>query len=326
MPLAVSLTSVSLWRRTQEEFHYDLKRFIFTLLKGKRRTPQRRLVLKDVSVSVAAGEKIGIVGPNGSGKSTLLKLICGILRPTTGDVLVNGSIAPLIELGAGFDAELSLVDNIIYYGMLLGVERRRMREHLDSILDFAELQEYRNEPVKTLSSGMTARLGFAIATEFRPDILILDEVSAVGDESFKRKCSERINTLWDEHATIIVVSHDLDFIVSNCDRAVWLEKGAVMCDGPPAEAVLRYRLSVEAHRLANGSDRQPVILVRAQHADSKYADRVYAYIDGSKHWVRDERWFAEQSLDADQALRFQDDELDLIPDGVPMQQFDTAAP
>ncbi len=111
---AVSLAGVSLWRRTQEEFHYDLKRFIFLLLEGKRRKPQRRLVLKDVSLSVSAGEKIGIVGPNGSGKSTLLKLICGILRPTTGDVTVNGSIAPLIELGAGFDAELSLVDNIVY--------------------------------------------------------------------------------------------------------------------------------------------------------------------------------------------------------------------
>jgi ABC-type polysaccharide/polyol phosphate transport system ATPase subunit len=323
-PSVVSLTNISLWRRTQEEFHYDFKRFIFSLLRGKRRIPQRRLVLNAITLNVAAGEKIGIVGANGSGKSTLLKVICGILQPTAGQAEVNGSIAPLIELGAGFDPELSLIDNIVYYGMLLGVERSRMYEHLDSILDFAELQEYRNEPVKTLSSGMTARLGFAIATEFRPDILILDEVLAVGDESFKRKCRERINMLWDEHATIIVVSHDLDFIVNNCDRAVWLEKGVVMCDGAPAEAVLRYRLSVEARRLANGSGHPPMVLLSPQNADSKYAGRVFAYIDGSKRWVQDERWLADHGFDVNDSLRFQDDELDLIPDGQPMQHLDSA--
>jgi ABC-type polysaccharide/polyol phosphate transport system ATPase subunit len=319
----IELGDVSLWRRTQEEFHYDLKRFIFSLLRGERRKPHRRRVLEDLSLSVQPGEKIGIIGANGSGKSTMLKVICGILRPTTGTVTVNGSVAPLIELGAGFDPELSLVDNVIYYGMLLGVERRRMREHLDAILDFAELQDYRTEPVKTLSSGMTARLGFAIATEFRPDILILDEVLAVGDESFKRKCRERIDTLWDEHSTILVVSHDLDFIVRSCDRALWLEKGAMKFDGPTYEAVLRYKLAVEASRLVDSSE-LPTLLLCAQRADSRHADRLYAYIDGSKRWVTDDRWLAQHGLDVNEALRFEDDVLDRIPEGRPVEYLDSA--
>jgi len=241
----IALQGVSLWRRTQEEFHYDLKRFVFSLVKGRYRRPNRRRVLHDVSLTVAPGEKVGIIGANGSGKSTLLKVICGILAPTQGTVQVRGRIAPLIELGAGFDPELSLVDNIIYYGLLLGIERRRMQEHVDSILEFAELQSYRNEPVKTLSSGMTSRLGFGIATEFRPDILILDEVLAVGDEAFKRKCRERMDSLWDEHVTILAVSHDLEFIVSSCNRVLWLDKGSVRFEGAPAEAVRRYRSDVE---------------------------------------------------------------------------------
>jgi ABC-type polysaccharide/polyol phosphate transport system ATPase subunit len=244
---AILVRNVSLWRRTQEEFHYDLKRFIFAVFSGKFRAPKRRQVLRDVSLVVQPGEKIGIIGANGSGKSTLLKIICGILQPTTGTVAVTGNIAPLIELGAGFDVELSLVDNVIYYGLLLGIERKLMQEHLDAILDFAELQEHRSEPVKTLSSGMVARLGFAIATEFRPDVLILDEVLSVGDESFKRKSKERIDALWDEHVTIVVVSHDLEFIARACDRAVWIEQGSLMCDGPAHETVLRYRLDVDRH-------------------------------------------------------------------------------
>jgi len=322
----IALQGISLWRRTQEEFHYDFKRFVFSLLRGKRRKPNRRKVLNDVSLTVERGEKIGIIGANGSGKSTLLKIICGILVPSNGTVVTHGNIAPLIELGAGFDPELSLVDNIVYYGLLLGIERRRMREHLDAILDFAELQEYRSEPVKTLSSGMTARLGFAIATEFRPDILILDEVLAVGDESFKRKCRERMNILWDEHSTIVVVSHDLEFVMQACDRALWLEKGTVMCDGMPHEAALRYRLSVEADRLAGESSTRPaVVLLRAQDAESRHGDRIYAYMEGRRHQITDERWLAEYELDVADALRFQDDELDSIPEGSPVEYLTSAS-
>jgi ABC-2 type transport system ATP-binding protein len=321
---AIDVSNVSLWRRTQEEFHYDLKRFIFAIFRGKFRAPNRRQVLHGMSLSVRSGEKIGIIGPNGSGKSTLLKIICGILQPTTGSVSVVGNIAPLIELGAGFDAELSLVDNIIYYGLLLGIPRRKMLEHLEAILDFAELQEHRTEPVKTLSSGMVSRLGFAIATEFRPDILILDEVLAVGDESFKRKCRERIDTLWDEHSTIIVVSHDLDFISRSCDRGIWLEKGKLKFDGPPHEAVLRYRLSVEADRrsLEHGS---PVLLLGSHQANSPHAGLVYALVDGQRRLVRDKQFLALHKLELEEALLFDDDALESIPEGQPIELLSSAA-
>jgi ABC-type polysaccharide/polyol phosphate transport system ATPase subunit len=320
---AILVQNVTLWRRTQEEFHYDFKRFIFNLLKMKFRAPNRRQVLENMSLMVRGGEKIGIVGPNGSGKSTLLKVICGILRPTTGTVAVVGGIAPLIELGAGFDPELSLVDNVIYYGLLLGIERKRMLAHLDAILDFAELQEHRTEPVKTLSSGMVARLGFAIATEFRPDILILDEVLAVGDESFKRKCQERIDVLWDDHTTIIVVSHDLDFISRQCDRGIWLEKGALKFDGPAPEAVLQYRLSVEADRrsVEHGS---PVLLLGSHEANSPHAGLVYALVDGQRRLVRDKEFLALHKLELKEALLFDDNALESIPEGQPIELLSSA--
>jgi ABC-type polysaccharide/polyol phosphate transport system ATPase subunit len=313
----IALRDVSLWRRTQEEFHYDFKRFVFNLIRGRHRRPNRRRVLDNVSLTVRAGEKIGIIGENGSGKTTLLKVICGILAPTNGSSATTGSVAPLIELGAGFDSMLSLVDNIVYYGLLLGIERRRMREHVDSILDFAELRDYRDEPVKTLSSGMTARLGFAIATEFRPDILILDEVLAVGDESFARKCRERIDHLWDEHVTILVVSHNLDFILKECDRAIWLEKGALVLDARPHEAVLGYKLKVETQRLSEQPGRVPMLVLAPLHPDSKYADRSYAYFDGRKHLIADHNWLKQSGLEDADVIRLEDDALDQIPEGQP---------
>lgn len=317
MAHAIELSNVSLWRRTQEEFHYDLKRFVFNIVRGRHQKPNRRRVLHDVNLVVQRGEKVGIIGENGSGKTTLLKVICGILAPSRGTAVADGAIAPLIELGAGFDPTLSLIDNIIYYGLLLGIERRRMRQHLESILDFAELQEYRDEPVKTLSSGMTARLGFAIATEFRPDVLILDEVLAVGDEAFARKCRERIDHLWDEHATILVVSHNLEFILKACDRCLWLEKGALLYDGAPHEAVLRYRLRVEEQRLA-GTPAVPMLLLGPLHAKSKYADKYYVYLKGRRHLIVDRRWMEQNGLDDAEALRFSDDALDSIPEGEPL--------
>ncbi len=320
----IGMQGVDLWRRTQEEFHYDLKRFVFGLLRGRHRKPSRRQVLANVNLSIKAGEKIGIIGPNGSGKTTLLKVICGILSPTRGKAVSNGTIAPLIELGAGFDPELSLVDNIVYYGLLLGIDRRRMIEHLDSILYFAELQEYRNEPVKTLSSGMTARLGFSIATEFRSDILILDEVLSVGDEAFQRKCRERIDQLWDEHVTILVVSHNLEFILKACDRALWLDKGSIAYDGAPQEAVLQYKLRVEQQRLA-GTERTAMLLLGPEHADSKYAGKLFAFFEGSRHLVPDNNWMTSNELDDTAALRFSDETIDRIPEGEPVGNLATAS-
>jgi len=244
MTEVIRLDQVSLYRRTQEEFSYDLKKTLLSFLEGKYRKPSKKLILDKVDLVVNAGEKIGIIGSNGLGKSTMLKLICGILKPTTGNLWVKGEIAPLIELGAGFDPDLSVRDNIVLYGVMLGFSRKEMKERVFSILDFAELEDYMFAPVKSLSSGMSARLGFAIATDVQPDILILDEVLSVGDESFKNKCQKRIDKLWDHHTTILVVSHGLEFIQQSCERAIWLDRGRIRFAGNTEETVSHYLESV----------------------------------------------------------------------------------
>ena len=241
---AIRLDQVSLLRRTQEEFSYDLKKTVLSVFEGKYRQPAKKLVLDEINLVVEKGEKIGIIGSNGAGKSTLLKVISGILQPTTGTVKVRGNIAPLIELGAGFDSEISVHDNVLLYGVLLGFSRSDMRERIDSILEFAELEDYRYVPVKALSSGMVARLGFAIATDVQPDILILDEVLSVGDESFRNKCQRRIDQFWESHVTILVVSHSMDFIKKSCDQAIWLNKGSLKLAGKSENIVDLYLSSV----------------------------------------------------------------------------------
>lgn len=236
----IRLDQVSLWRRTQEEFSYDLKKTLLSLIEGKYRQPAKKLVLDQINLVIEKGEKIGIIGANGSGKSTLLKIICGILQPTSGKVRVFGQIAPLIELGGGFDPEISVMDNIMLYGVLLGFSRNEMKQRAYAILEFAELQDYKLVPVKGLSSGMVARLGFAIATEVKPDILILDEVLSVGDENFKNKSQQRIENFWNIDATVLVVSHDLNFIKQSCKKVIWMEKGAIKFVGDGDEAIKLY--------------------------------------------------------------------------------------
>lgn len=189
------------------------------------------LALKDVSFEVKKGEAWGIVGTNGSGKSTLLKLICGILKPYKGTVSVQGSVAPLIELGAGFEGDLTASENIFLNGAVLGYDKHFMQQHFDEIVDFAELWEFLDMPIKNYSSGMAARLGFAIATVVRPDILICDEVLAVGDYAFQQKCEKRMNEMRDEGTTLLYVSHSIDSVREVCDHAVWLEKGIVRAMG-----------------------------------------------------------------------------------------------
>lgn len=244
MQEAIRLNGVSLYRRTQEEFSYDLKKTILSLLEGKYRQPTRKLVLDNIDLAIAKGEKIGIIGANGSGKSTLLKLICGILKPTTGTVRVREKIAPLIELGAGFDPELSVLDNIIFYGVMLGYSRQEMKQRADLILKFAELENYALVPVKGLSSGMSARLGFAIATDVNPDILILDEVLSVGDESFRNKCAKRMTEFWQDNVTILLVSHSMELIQSSCQKAIWMDKGKIRLFGETDEVVNKYLKNV----------------------------------------------------------------------------------
>ena len=240
----ISLENVSLWRRTQEEFSYDFKKTVLSFVEGKYRKPIKKSVLNHIDLTVNSGEKLGIIGANGSGKSTLLKVICGILSPSYGLVKVKGEIAPLIELGAGFDEELSVKDNINMYGVILGFSRRQMKQKTPFILEFAELKDYIDTPVKALSSGMVARLGFAIATEVQPNILILDEVLSVGDENFKKKCRQRMQTFWQSQVTVLLVSHDLDLVKQSCNRAVWLDKGCIKMIGQAGDVVNAYLSSI----------------------------------------------------------------------------------
>lgn len=241
---AIRLENLSLLRRTQEEFSYDLKKTIFSFVEGNYRKPAKRKVLDQINLTIAPGEKVGIIGANGSGKSTLLKVICSILEPTSGTVRIRGTIAPLIELGAGFDQEISVVDNIVFYGVMLGFSEREMRRRIPDILAFAELEEFADVPVKALSSGMVARLGFATATDVQPDILILDEVLSVGDERFKNKCKKRIENFWNTRTTILLVSHDLEFLRRSCERVVWLEHGRIRRMGATIDTVDAYIESV----------------------------------------------------------------------------------
>jgi len=308
MSTKIILDDVSLWRRTQEENLYDLKRLVLRAMEGKHRQSHRRRVLHDVTLKVGAGEKLGIIGSNGSGKSTLLKVICGILRPTAGRIHVDGTLAPLIELGAGFDAEMSVIENILFYGILLGYSRTAIHARVEAILKFAELKDHADEPLKTLSSGMNARLGFAIATENRPDILILDEILSVGDESFRQKCAERIRTFWDAQSTIIAVSHDLNFIRTQCQRAIWMEEGRIRLDGPASDVADRYLESVLMINAARDLEergrreflrdelfrrvahRQPAELLVRGHGFDYEGTKIFLIRDGTRTWIRDPAW------------------------------------
>ena len=206
-----------------------------------RAEAQEVWALRDVSVAIAPGEAVGLVGRNGSGKSTLLRLIAGIIRPTVGSVAAEGRIGSLLELGAGFHPDFTGRENVELNGALQGLSRARIRERFDEIVAFAELEDAIDRPVKTYSSGMTMRLGFAIAAFLEADVLLLDEVFAVGDESFQRKCFGVIAAFKERGGTILFVSHDASAVERLCDRAVLLRSGRLAYDGPVHEAILRYR-------------------------------------------------------------------------------------
>ena len=191
--------------------------------------------LQDVSFQGGRGDSIGLIGLNGSGKSTMLKTIAGVLKPTKGHVTVKGTIAPLIELGAGFDMDLSAHENIFLNGAILGYDRKQMEEFYEDIVEFSELRDFMNVPVKNFSSGMVSRLAFAIATIGSPDILIVDEVLSVGDFRFQEKCHNRIQKMRDNGTTILFVSHSISEVHKVCDKVVWLEKGRLKMQGDATE-------------------------------------------------------------------------------------------
>ena len=208
----------------------NLKEYLVKLMKHELMF-QEFLAVKDVSFQVCKGEAWALIGANGSGKSTMLKAISGIMKPYKGSVTVNGSVAPLIELGAGFDPECTARENIYLNGCVLGHSEKFMREHFDEIVEFAEIGEFLDSPLKNYSSGMKARLGFSVATMVKPDILIVDEVLAVGDYKFQQKCMNRMRELLSGGTTLLFVSHNIEQVRTLCDHAVWLDHGKARMKG-----------------------------------------------------------------------------------------------
>ncbi|HXX53033.1 MAG TPA: ABC transporter ATP-binding protein [Thermodesulfovibrionales bacterium] len=241
---AISLSDVSVKYRVIKEKRRTLQEYLINRLKGKRVNYEAFWALKDITLELNRGETIGIIGHNGAGKSTLLKVIAGVLKPTEGKVNVYGRIAPLIELGAGFDMELTGSENIYMNGSILGLSRREIGRKFDKIVAFSELEEFIYSPLRSYSSGMIARLGFSIATEVDPDILIIDEILAVGDEHFSKKCNERILNFIKRGTTIFLVSHNMTDIRRLCNNVLWLDHGLTRLRGNPDVVTNEYQKSI----------------------------------------------------------------------------------
>lgn len=238
----IEVRNVSMEFNLASEKVDSLKEYCIKLIKKQLRY-NRFMALEEVSFNVRRGEVFGIIGNNGCGKSTILKIISGIYKPTTGTAKVYGSISPLIELGAGFDPELTGRENIYLNASILGYSKKYIDEMYQAIVDFSEIEEFIDVPIKNYSSGMVARIGFAIATLTKPDILIVDEILSVGDFSFQQKCEQRISELMAGGTTVIIVSHSLEQIERLCDRVVWLEKGRIKMIGDTKQVCREYKIS-----------------------------------------------------------------------------------
>ena len=226
----------------------NMKEYFIRRLK-KKMSYDEFWALQDINFEVKRGDSVALIGLNGCGKSTLLKTIAGVLKPTKGSVTVGGTIAPMIELGAGFDMDLTARENVFLNGAILGYGRKEMNEFYDGIVDFSELEEFMDVPIKNFSSGMLARLAFAIATIGTPDVLIVDEVLSVGDFRFQEKCEKRIQGMIKEDTTILFVSHSIDQVKKICKRAIWIEKGHIREDGTSEEVGSRFERAYYAGEL-----------------------------------------------------------------------------
>lgn len=222
----------------------NLKEYFIKLLKRELMF-QEFLALQHINLKIKKGEAWGLIGTNGSGKSTLLKAISGIMKPYKGEIIVRGEIAPLIELGAGFDMNLTARENIYLNGTVLGHSKKFMDEHFDEIVNFADLHRFLDSPIKNFSSGMKARLGFSVATMVNPDILVVDEILSVGDARFRKKCNQRMQEMLSGGTTLLYVSHNIESVKKLCDHAVWINKGQMMLSGEVEHVCNAYMEALE---------------------------------------------------------------------------------
>lgn len=243
--IAVRFEHVS---KSYPKYHQILRGFKASMLHASETIRafkrERFMALDDVSFEVEEGESLGLIGPNGSGKSTTLALIAGVLKPQVGKVEFRGRICPLLELGAGFHLELTGRENILLNGVLLGLTRREVLTKMEEIVAFSELEPFLDQPIRTYSSGMMARLGFSVAAHLDPEILLIDEVLAVGDLRFQAKCLEKLDEFKKRHVTIVLVSHSLGEVRSFCERVIWLKDGRIAADGKPGSVIPRYEEAI----------------------------------------------------------------------------------
>lgn len=241
---AIVVDDISMMFNLHQEKVDNLKEYFIKLVTKKLRFNEF-WALNDISFTVEKGDRVGVLGFNGAGKSTLLKVIAGVLKPTKGSVKVNGVIAPMLELGAGFDMNYSGKENIYLYGATMGYSRKFIEEKYDQIVEFSELGDFIDVPVKNYSSGMRARLGFAIATAVEPEILILDEVLSVGDAKFKKKSEAKIRSMFDKGITVLFVSHSVNQVLNICNKAIILEKGKLIAQGDAKEICAQYEKMIK---------------------------------------------------------------------------------
>lgn len=231
---------------------------ILSVLDDRRYSHEQFWALKDVSFRLEDGDSIGIVGPNGSGKSTLLKLIARTMKPDRGRITYNGSVAPILELGIGFQGDITVKENALIYGIILGIPRTQLKKRLPSILEFAGLSRFEDAKLKNLSSGMTVRLGFSIAIESNPDIFLVDEALAVGDMEFQQKCLDKFREFKKEGKSIVLVSHSMDLVKGFCENALYLLNGETRAFGPSTEVTQRYIADMQTPSYSTGASKNTI--------------------------------------------------------------------
>jgi ABC-type polysaccharide/polyol phosphate transport system ATPase subunit len=249
----IKLTNVGMKFNLGIEKNFSFKQLFISIFSFKKKKKKDFFwALKDIDIDIEKGEVVGLIGPNGAGKSTLLKVVSGVMKPTNGKVEVNGVISPMIELGAGFDAELTARENIFLNAAVLGYTEKFIKEKFQEIVDFSELHEFLNVPVKNFSSGMTARLAFSIATVVEPEILIVDEILSVGDINFQEKSRKKMEQMIKGGTTVLYVSHSLEIIKSVCTKVIWLDHGTIKMIGDPKEVCNKYYETEIGNKIKTG--------------------------------------------------------------------------